>query len=98
MSKKVYIEKKQTEKQVDLTPLAKKWTSTIVARQELKEFSGGALNARTMANYDSQGTGINGRFTIGKKVVYPVDEAIAWMEARASLPEKGKVGQGGNRA
>jgi hypothetical protein len=83
---------------IDLSPLAEKWPSAVVERQQLKEFSGGALNARTMANHDSKGQGIKGRIIMGRKVLYPVNEVIAWMEARASLPKKGKVGQGGGRA
>ena len=85
--------------EIDLSALAEKWPSAVVERQQLKEFSGGALNARTMANHDSRGQGIKGRINMGRKVLYPVNEVIAWMEARASLPKKGKVGQkGGNRA
>ncbi|CAK8716895.1 hypothetical protein GKODMF_08500 [Candidatus Electrothrix gigas] len=83
---------------IDLSTFAKAWKAPYVERQELKEFSGGALNARTMANHDSKGQGIKGRINMGRKVLYPVNEVIAWMEARASLPKKGKVGQGGGRA
>lgn len=98
MSKKIYIEAKQTEKLIDLSAYAEAWKAPYVERQQLKEFSGGALNARTMANLDSKGKGIKGRIIMGRKVLYPVNEVIAWMEARASLPEKGGVGQGGGRA
>lgn len=98
MSKKIYIEAKQTEKLIDLSAYAEAWKAPYVERQQLKEFSGGALNARTMANHDSKGKGIKGRINMGRKVLYPVNEVIAWMEARASLPEKSRVGQGGGRA
>ena len=98
MNKKKDIQELKTEKLIDLSALAEKWPSAIVERQQLKEFSGGALNARTMANHDSKGQGIKGRINMGRKVLYPVNEVIAWMEARASLPQKGKVGQRGGRA
>lgn len=80
---------------IDLSTFAEAWKAPYVERQQLKEFSGGALNARTMANHDSKGQGIKGRIIMGRKILYPVNEVIAWMEARASLPEKGGVGQGG---
>jgi hypothetical protein len=50
-----------------------------------------------MANLDSKGKGIKGRISMGRKILYPVHEVVAWMEARASLPKKGKVGQEGGR-
>ncbi len=98
MSKKVYIEKKQTEKLIDLSAYAEAWKAPFVERQHLTEFSGGLLDPGTIANHDAAGTGPAGRVKVGRKVIYPVNEVIAWMEARASLPKKGKVGQGGNRA
>lgn len=98
MDKKKGIIELKTEKLIDLSDYAKAWKAPYVERQQLKEFSGGALNARTMANHDSKGKGIKGRINMGRKVLYPVNEVIAWMEARASLPEKGGVGQGGGRA
>ncbi len=98
MNKKKDIQELKVEKQVELSAFAENWTAPYVERQQLKEFSGGALNARTMANHDSKGKGIKERINMGRKVLYPVNEVIAWMEARASLPKKGKVGQGGARA
>jgi len=94
----LFTKDKQTEKPIDLSAYAKAWKAPYVERQQLKEFSGGALHPRTMANRDSKGEGIKGRINVGKKVLYPVNEVIAWMEARASLPKKGKVGQAGGNA
>lgn len=62
--------------------LAAKWASAWVARVEVKTFSGGTLNAKTMANLDSTGQGVKGRFRIGRQVVYPVNNLIEWMRAR----------------
>ncbi|MCI5138259.1 MAG: hypothetical protein D3922_07545 [Candidatus Electrothrix sp. AR1] len=97
MNTKTEIKELKVEKLIDLSAFAKNWKAPYVERQELKKFSGGALNARTMANHDSKGQGIKGRINIGRKVLYPVNEVIAWMEARASLPKKGRVGQEGRR-
>lgn len=97
MNKKKDIKELKTKKLINLSALGEKWPSAFVERQQLKDFSSGALNARTMANHDSKGKGIKGRIIMGRKVLYPVNEVIAWMEARASLPEKGGVGQGGAR-
>lgn len=98
MNKNKYIEKQKTEKTIDLSALAKAWKSPFVERQYVTEFSGGLLVPGTMANHDAAGTGPAGRIKIGRKVLYPVPELIAWLEARASLPSKGKVGQKGDRA
>lgn len=37
--------------------LSTKWPSPIVARAQVERFSGGLLNARTLANLDSIGEG-----------------------------------------
>jgi hypothetical protein len=63
--------------------MADKWPSSIVARTDVKAFSGGVLHPRTMANLDSAGNGCPGRFKIGKKTVYPVDELIKWLIEKA---------------
>ncbi|MFC1513097.1 hypothetical protein ACFL5J_01470 [Thermodesulfobacteriota bacterium] len=63
--------------------MKKKWPSAVVARSEIGVFTGGALSPKTMANEDCKGTGIAGRITIGRQCVYPVNELIAWLKARA---------------
>lgn len=68
----------------------KKWNAPCVARDDksLVAFGGGSLpSARTMANLDSQGLGPKGRFRVGKKVAYPVESLVSWMEERG----KGKI-------
>lgn len=42
-------------KQFDFKEFAKNWTAPIVARSQVKEFSGGLLHPRTMANIDCEG-------------------------------------------
>ena len=66
-----------------LSQLADKWPSTLVARSEVGRFSGGILNPKYLANLDSLGQGPRGRIRIGRKVAYPVDTLIAFLEERA---------------
>jgi hypothetical protein len=67
----------------NLSSLKQSWQSPFVAREQVSLFSGGTLNPRTLANHDSQSTGPEGRIRIGRKVVYPVDSLIFWMEQRS---------------
>lgn len=62
-----------------------RWPSTVVARPSIKEFSGGAIAAGTMANLDCAGTGVPGAFKIGRTVVYPVKQLIEWLIARIEV-------------
>lgn len=64
--------------------LVDKWPSTLVARTEAGRFSGGILNEKTLANYDSLGTGPAERFRIGRKICYPTNALAQWMQGRAA--------------
>jgi hypothetical protein len=66
----------------ELRDQAKRWPSTIVARGQVGTFTGGALSGKTVANADSQGTGPEGRFKLGRQTVYPVETFVAWLETR----------------
>jgi hypothetical protein len=68
----------------DFQFLKKHWPSGIVARTAVAEFSGGLLDAKTLANLDSIGEGPP-KGHLGRKVFYPVDGLISWMERRASF-------------
>ncbi len=70
-------------KNPDLSKLADNWPSPFVARQSIRDFSGGILTSRSLANLDSQGQGPAGRFRVGRKIAYPVESLISWMEKRA---------------
>jgi hypothetical protein len=59
--------------------MASQWGAPVVARAEVGKFSGGALSPKYCANQDSLGTGPKGRFKIGRRVVYRVDELVAWL-------------------
>jgi hypothetical protein len=63
--------------------LASKWPSSIVARTEIKKFTGGIITERYCANLDSKGIGIKGRIRIGRKIAYPVNAVIEFLESRA---------------
>ena len=62
--------------------MAEKWGSSVVARAELKKFTGGILNARTQANRDSLGEGCE-KITLGRTVAYPVKSLVEWLIERA---------------
>lgn len=68
--------------------LKEKWPSAIVARQEVKQFSGGVLSSKSMANLDSKKQGPPGSFRIGRKICYPVDSLIEWMEGRSDITKE----------
>ena len=60
------------------------WPSPIVARTKVKEFSGGVLHPRTMANLDAQGEG-PGKIVIAGRVAYDRDGLARWIESRARV-------------
>lgn len=58
------------------------WPSEIVARSEIKQFTGGTISPGTMANLDSKGEGPF-RIKIGPRIVYPIDSLLQWLEKRS---------------
>lgn len=69
--------------------LASKWPSVFVSRNDVKQFSGGLISEKYLANLDCAGKGPAGRIRCGRKVAYPVTELIAWLEARSEvIPER----------
>jgi len=67
----------------NFSSLAEKWPSSFVARAQIGAFSGGILNPRTLANMDCKGTGPANRLRIGRKIAYPVESLITWLESRS---------------
>ena len=69
---------------MNLDSLIDKWPSPFVARDQriLDRFSGGLLNAKTLANADSRGLGPEGKIRIGRRVAYPVESLVAWLKDR----------------
>ena len=74
-----------------LQDMASSWPSEIVSRCEIGAFTGGALKERYCANLDSAGKGIQGRFRIGRKVCYPVNSVIDFLEKRSEKIESKEV-------
>lgn len=64
--------------------MAERWPSPIVSRTEIKHFTGGVITEKYLANLDSLGKGPAGRFRLGRKICYPVNELIEWLESRAT--------------
>ena len=71
------------QKQFNFQSLADRWPAPIVSRGEVGKFSGEILNPKTLANLDSVGLGPAGRIRIGRKIAYPVQSLIRFMEDRA---------------
>ena len=58
----------------------KDWQSPFITRDQLHKVTGGLIHPRTIRNLDSLGKGINGKFNIGRKVVYPIEEVVKFLE------------------
>jgi hypothetical protein len=58
---------------------AEEWPSPFIARTDVPKFTGGMISSNTLRNRDSQGTGPDGKFKLGKKVGYPVESLIDWL-------------------
>lgn len=54
----------------------------IITRQKLYDLTGGLISAKTLANLDSEGDGIQPRLRIGGKVAYPKEAAISFLKQR----------------
>lgn len=63
--------------------LADKWPSAFVARTEAEKFTGGLIGEKYLANLDSAGKGPAGRIRCGRKVVYPVNQFVRWLQERS---------------
>lgn len=85
MKKSLKHQKSAAELKPDLSYLAEKWPSSVVARTVINQFTGGAIEPRYMANLDSEGKGPEGSFRIKRKVVYPVSSLIKWLEERSEM-------------
>lgn len=73
-----------TEIEKSIEAMAARWPSPVVARKAIKEFSGGILSQKTLANEDCNGTGPEGRFLLMNQTVYPVENLIAWLKSRSA--------------
>jgi len=67
--------------------MAEVWPSAVVARAEMKTFTGGALTKKSMSNFDTLGIGPGQKIIIGRKVCYPKDVLVRWLRERALQKE-----------
>lgn len=71
----------------DLSIMAAGWPPYI-AREKIGEFTGGIITPKSMANLDCNGEGPKGRITCGRKVAYPINSLISWLESRSEMVEE----------
>lgn len=71
--------------------LVKSWNAPFVARSETKQFTGGALSGRTVANAESAGDPVEGRITIGRQIAYPTQQYAEWIARRMLKVGKSKT-------
>ena len=57
----------------------------ILTRQKIHELTGGLISAKTLANLDCEGDGIQPRLRIGGKVAYPKEAAITFLKQRCQF-------------
>ena len=65
--------------------MADNWPSEIIARTEIKVFTGGLINPRYIANLDSKGIGPYGRFRSGRKTCYHKRSFVKWLRERSVI-------------
>ena len=65
----------------DFKRLKEKWPSQVVARSDVRNFTGGIVSPKSLANAESLGTGPRSH-RYGKKAFYDVDDLIEWLQAR----------------
>ena len=68
----------------DFKRLAEKWPSQVVARSEVRLFTGGIISSKSLANAESLGTGPQSH-RYGKKVFYDIDDLVTWLQARQGV-------------
>jgi hypothetical protein len=69
----------------DFSQIIKNNPSGYILRTKLHEKTGGLLHGRTMANRDSLGEGIPGRISIGRKVAYPVESVVQYLQSKITV-------------
>ena len=77
----------EKKSKTDLSFMADKWPSAIVARKMVGKFTGGMISPKYCANLDSKGEGCPDRIRASREICYPVKSFIRWLESRASIVE-----------
>jgi hypothetical protein len=65
--------------------MADNWPSEIIARTEIKVFTGGLITPGYIANLDSRGEGPLGRIRSGRKTGYQKRQFVQWLRERSSI-------------
>jgi hypothetical protein len=65
--------------------MADNWPSEIIARTEIKVFTGGLINPNYIANLDSRGEGPSGRIKSGRKTCYQKRAFVNWLRERSVI-------------
>lgn len=60
---------------------------TTIAREQIHHYFPW-LSASRMRNLDWQGSGPEGAFKIGKKIIYPTDKLLKWLDSRVEKTGK----------
>ena len=53
-----------------------------IARKKASEYLGGAVSAKTLANYDSLGLGPKNSIKYGRTVIYETVSLLEWLDER----------------
>ena len=69
----------------DFSTMIEKWPSTVVCRCDIEKFTGGLVNRFYLSNLDSQGKGPKIRVRVGRKIAYPVESLVEWLESRSTI-------------
>lgn len=86
MSKSAILKHQTPSIQKVFDDLAEKWPSTVVSRDQISAFTGGAISKGRMANLDCLGEGPE-RIRMGRKIVYPLGPLVKWLMSRAEPVE-----------
>ncbi len=65
--------------------MADNWPSELIARTEIKVFTGGLISPRYIANLDSKGEGPSGRIKSGRKTGYQKRSFVQWLRERSFI-------------
>ena len=65
--------------------MAANWPSEIVARTEIKVFTGGLISPKYIANLDSKGEGPIGRIKSGRRTGYLKKPLVEWLRERSEI-------------
>lgn len=58
------------------------WAANLppnISRRAVRYFLGGAVSPNVLCNNDSKGTGPKGAFRLGRDIMYPARELLAWL-------------------